>query len=76
MASILCVGSFGMGNTNQKKVADLLLYLVKKFNCKFILGTGNNIMPEGVCSSKDKQFKTRDGLRGPNIIFSRPSRKS
>ena len=59
MASILCIGSFGMGNENQKEVADLLLYLVNKFNCKFIIGTGNNIMPNGVSSPKDIQFKSK-----------------
>ena len=59
MSSILCLGNFGDGNEGQYKVKDLMLYLYKKYNYKFILGLGNNILPNGVISSTDIQFKTK-----------------
>lgn len=59
MSSILCIGNFGGGNDKQYLVADLLDYLIDKFGCKFIIGLGNNILPYGVCSIKDKQFKEK-----------------
>ena len=56
MTSILCIGDFGTGNQGQYIVADLLKYLIKKHNCKFILGLGDNIYPNGVKSINDSQF--------------------
>lgn len=44
MSSIICLGNFGTGDINQYKVANLLEYLITKFNCKIILGLGNNIL--------------------------------
>jgi tartrate-resistant acid phosphatase type 5 len=59
MSSILCLGNFGGGNEGQYKVTDLMLYLYKKYSYKFILGLGNNILPNGVTSNTDIQFKTK-----------------
>jgi tartrate-resistant acid phosphatase type 5 len=59
--SVVCMGDFGSGNENQKKVADLLKEIITKynFNIKFILGLGDNIYPDGVTSVKDPQFKEK-----------------
>lgn len=59
MSSILCLGNFGSGNEGQYKIAELMLYLHNKFNYLFVLGLGNNIMPNGVTSKNDKQFKEK-----------------
>ena len=56
MTSILCIGDFGTGTPGQYKVSILLKYLINKYKCKFILGLGNNINPDGVSSVKDQQF--------------------
>ena len=58
MSSILCLGNFGSGTKDQLKVAELMIYLYEKYEYKFVLGLGNNILPNGVTSSKDPQFKT------------------
>jgi tartrate-resistant acid phosphatase type 5 len=59
MSSILCLGNFGDGNDGQLKVKDLMLYLYKKYNYRFILGLGNNILPNGVISNTDIEFKKK-----------------
>ena len=59
MSSVLCLGNFGGGNEGQYKVAKLMLYLYNKFKYKFIIGLGNNIIPEGVKSINDKGFKDK-----------------
>ena len=59
MSSILCLGNFGSGTKDQLKVAELMIYLYEKYEYKFVLGLGNNILPNGVTSSKDPQFKTK-----------------
>jgi tartrate-resistant acid phosphatase type 5 len=56
MTSILFFGDFGSGNKGQYLVSKLLEILIKKYNCKFIIGLGNNIYPNGVKSTSDKQF--------------------
>ena len=56
MASIVCVGDFGSGDKNQKKVAKLMEYLIKKYNTDLIIGLGDNIYPEGVKSINDDKF--------------------
>ena len=56
MTSILCIGDFGTGENGQYIVSDLLKYLINKYKCRFILGLGDNIYPDGVSSTKDKQF--------------------
>ena len=56
MTSILCIGDFGTGNQGQYIVADLLKHLIKKHKCKFILGLGDNIYPDGVSNTQDPQF--------------------
>jgi len=56
MTSILCIGDFGTGKIGQYKVSNLLNFLIKKFNSKFILGLGDNIYPDGVSSVNDPEF--------------------
>ena len=56
MSSVICLGDFGSGDEGQKKVADLMEYLIDKYGCKLILGLGNNIMPKGIKSVNDKQL--------------------
>ena len=59
MSSLICVGDFGTGQEGQLKVAELMKYLIELYNCKLILGLGDNIYPDGVSSSKDPQFFTK-----------------
>ena len=47
MSSILFIGNFGYGNEGQKQVSLLMEKLIKN-NVKFIIGLGNNIMPNGI----------------------------
>lgn len=68
MTTILCVGNFGNGKEGQKKVAALLEHLHDIYKCKFILGLGNNIMPDGVKSKNDAQFKTKFEEPYKNIL--------
>ena len=56
MSSIICVGDFGTGEEGQYKVSKLMEYLIEKNRCKFILGLGDNIYPDGVKSIYDQQF--------------------
>jgi hypothetical protein len=56
MTSILCIGNFGTGKTEQIDVAKLLCQLCCGEECKLILGLGNNIYPDGVSSINDNQF--------------------
>ena len=56
MTSILCLGNFGGRTDGQQQVAKLMIYLYKKYKYKFIIGLGNNILPEGVKSVNDKKF--------------------
>ena len=56
MTSILFLGDYGTGKKGQYEVANLLEKLIKKYKCKFILGLGDNISPDGVKSIKDQQF--------------------
>ena len=56
MSSILFIGDFGSGGDGQYLVSKLLEKLIEKFKCKFIIGLGDNIYPDGVKSIKDKQF--------------------
>jgi tartrate-resistant acid phosphatase type 5 len=56
MTSILFIGDFGYGNKGQYLVSKLLEKLIEKYKCKFILGLGDNICPDGVKSINDKQF--------------------
>jgi len=58
MSSILCLGNFGSGQKGQYKVAELMVYLYNKYEYKFVLGLGNNILPNGVKNLKDKKFIT------------------
>jgi tartrate-resistant acid phosphatase type 5 len=59
MSSILCLGNFGSGNKGQLEVADLMKYLYSKFKYKLVIGLGNNILPSGVSSLMDPQFKIK-----------------
>ena len=59
MSSILCLGNFGSGNKGQHQVAELMKYLYSKFEYKFVIGLGNNILPSGVSSLTDLQFKLK-----------------
>lgn len=59
MSSILCIGNYGSGTENQYKIALLMEFLYTKFSYKFILGLGNNILPNGVNSINDMQFKDK-----------------
>jgi hypothetical protein len=59
MSSILCLGNFGSGNEGQYKIAELMLYLYNKHKYLFVLGLGNNILPNGVKSKSDPQFKEK-----------------
>lgn len=59
MSSILCIGNFGGGDIGQLKVVGLMNYLYTKYKYKFVLGLGNNILPNGVKNKKDNQFKTK-----------------
>jgi tartrate-resistant acid phosphatase type 5 len=55
--SIICLGDFGTGTTEQYKVAKLIRNIIKKKrNCKFILGLGDNFYPDGVLDKHDQQF--------------------
>lgn len=56
MSSILFIGNFGYGNEGQKQVSLLMEKLIKKNNVKFIIGLGNNIMPNGIKGKNDEQF--------------------
>ena len=56
MSSILFIGNFGTGNKGQYSVSKLLEKLIEQFKCKFIIGLGDNIFPDGAKSVKDKQF--------------------
>jgi tartrate-resistant acid phosphatase type 5 len=56
MTSILCIGNFGSGRKEQYEVAKLLCGLCQQYECKLILGLGNNIYPDGVRSVSDNQF--------------------
>ena len=56
MTSILCIGNFGTGKTEQTDVAKLLCELCHEDDIKLILGLGNNIYPDGVSSINDNQF--------------------
>jgi len=57
MSSILCLGNYGSGELGQYKVAKLMIYLYNKYKYKFVLGLGNNIIPNGVTSLNDIEFK-------------------
>ena len=67
MTSILFIGDFGTGNTGQYLVSTLLKNLIKKYKCKFILGLGDNIYPNGVNSIKDTQFLDKFEIPYSNI---------
>ena len=75
MSSVICLGDFGSGNEGQKKVADLMEYLIDKYGCKLILGLGNNLMPKGIKSVNDKQlidkfeFPYKNLISNPKIKF-------
>ena len=58
MTSILCIGDFGCGNDNQRRVAYLMEQLCKKEDVAFILGLGDNIYPDGTVSIYDPKFET------------------
>jgi len=58
MTSILCLGNFGSGKMGQYKVAELMLCLYKKYDIKFVIGLGNNILPNGVKNKYDSKFVT------------------
>ena len=59
MSSILCIGNFGSGDIGQLKVVGLMKYLYIKYKYKFVLGLGNNILPNGVISNTDIEFKKK-----------------
>jgi len=59
MSSILCLGNFGKGDKGQIEVANLMKYLYSKYKYKLVIGLGNNILPSGVLSLKDPQFKLK-----------------
>ena len=59
MSSILCLGNFGSGDKGQIEVADLMQYLYLKYKYKLVIGLGNNILPSGVLSLNDPQFKLK-----------------
>lgn len=56
MSTLLCVGNFGSGETEQDDISKLMCYICDKVKCKLVLGLGNNILPIGVSSVKDNQF--------------------
>ena len=70
MSSILCIGNFGSGTDGQKKVANLIEHLYKKHKFKFIIGLGNNILPDGVKSKNDPKFITHFEEPYKNILNS------
>ena len=55
----LCLGDFGSGDMNQKRVAYLIKKISQKYNIEFILGLGDNIYPDGVKSVTDPQFEQK-----------------
>ena len=59
MSSILCLGNFGSGGEGQYAVAELMKYLYSKYKYKLVIGLGNNILPNGVSSLNDPQFKIK-----------------
>jgi tartrate-resistant acid phosphatase type 5 len=59
MSSILCLGNFGSGGGGQNEVAELMKYLYSKYKYKLVIGLGNNILPSGVESLNDPQFKIK-----------------
>ena len=67
MTSILCIGDFGTGDKGQYLVADLLKFLVKKHNCKFILGLGDNINIEekiiNMCNGEQEVARAYEELK-------------
>ena len=67
MTSILFLGDFGSGNEGQYLVSKLLEKLIEKYKCKFILGLGDNIYPDGVKSVNDKQFLEKFELPYSNL---------
>ena len=56
MSSFICLGDFGTGNDIQLSVSKLIENLDKNIKCKFIIGLGDNIYPDGVESVHDSQF--------------------
>ena len=67
MTSILFLGDFGSGNQGQYAVSRLLEKLIEKYKCKFILGLGDNIYPNGVKSTNDSQFLDKFELPYSNL---------
>ena len=67
MSSILFIGNFGTGNENQYLVSKLLKHLIDTYKCKFVLGLGDNIYPDGVKAIDDKQFMEKFELPYSNI---------
>ena len=59
MSSILCLGNFGNGDSGQLEVVGLMKYLYSKYKYKLVIGLGNNILPSGVSSIHDPQFKIK-----------------
>ncbi|KAF0979053.1 hypothetical protein FDP41_002123 [Naegleria fowleri] len=56
----LVIGDFGRGNDMQKQIAKVMGdYCQENNGCDFVIGTGDNIYPDGVTSVNDEQFKTK-----------------
>ena len=53
------VGDFGRGNEVQKSVSQAMAEYCEKNVCDFIVGTGDNVYPNGVTSLEDEQFETK-----------------
>ena len=54
--SIICMGDFGSGKSDQFHVAKAVENLIRKYDTKLILGLGDNFYPNGVKSVYDDKF--------------------
>jgi len=59
MITFCILGDMGSGLDLQFKVSLALGKNIKKNNCGFVCGLGDNIYPSGCSSKDDKQFKTK-----------------